>query len=109
MSESKTNLFETSNRDLSFNVWAVDIMSEVRDTLLMYPKAWTNDTGCKIKSFEAVEKCFEQAFSEALGLLECNMFYQFLLDCGEYYGIELDEESKKQLGFWIAPKDSWSK
>ena len=102
MSEQKTNLFEVSDNDLSFNAWATDVMTEIRDTLIMYPAAWTDDTNRKVKSLEAVDKCFEQAFLEALSRLECNMFYQFLLDCIEHYGIELDEKTQEQLDFWTA-------
>lgn len=102
MSGQKSNLFEISDNDLKFNVWAIDVMTEIRDTLIMYPKAWTDDTGRKVKSLEAVDRCFEQAFLEALNSLECNMFYQFLLDCVEYYNIELDEDTQKQLELWTA-------
>lgn len=103
MSEQKTNLFEVSDNDLSFNAWATDIMEKIQDILLVYSKpSWTDDTGCKVKSLEAVDRCFEQAFLEALSRLECNMFYQFLLDCVEHYDIELDEDTQEQLDFWIA-------
>lgn len=103
MSEQKTNLFEVSDNDLSFNAWAADIMEKIQDIMLVYSKSsWTDDTGCKVKSLEAVDRWFEAAFLEALNRLECNMFYQFLLDCIEHYGIELDEKTQKQLDFWIA-------
>lgn len=111
--DGTTNLFETLNHDLTFNVWAVDIMSDIRHTLLTYPKAWKYEAEelgdgrkARIKSYSAIEKCFEQAFQEALYNLEDNMFYQFLSDCANYYDIELDKESAEQFNWWTLTRRS---